>query len=558
MHLDGFFFNSLVREIQQKIAGSRVEDVYDSVEGNLILQLRAPGQTLRLEISIPPLAFFLTEGGRRRKNPGAFSQTLKKHMASLFCRSFTNPPFDRRATLALAPSPDGQASHFLHIEIMGRQNDIIFCDQDIIIASTRPPKPGAARLLQPGDRYSPPLMPAKTAPVSLTGPLLGLLLANLGQVSSEQALVKTILGVSPLLAREICLRAGVANTRAADLNSQALDLLAGEIVNLSGASLQGNSQPVLYAEQGPYWTRLTHLSPPRRQYPTLSAALADWMANSRGAGQFESLYQRLQSAIATSLKRLQGTIAKQKIELNRAQEFEDFRQTADTLLACLNAVPKGAAAVTLANIYTGKLQQISLDPSLAATANAARYYKKYNKYKNAAVKVQKQIDANHNLLVYLQSLEYALEAANSLDDLREVLAEAEEAGLIRRQHKVKAPAAPSETYMIFRTDRGNTVLAGKNNRQNERLTLQKADKNHYWLHCRHSPGSHVILCTNEPEASELAYAASLAAWHSKERTSPKVEVVWTQVKNVKKIPGAKPGMVQYVNYRSIFIEPSPH
>jgi predicted ribosome quality control (RQC) complex YloA/Tae2 family protein len=98
---------------------------------------------------------------------------------------------------------------------------------------------------------------------------------------------------------------------------------------------------------------------------------------------------------------------------------------------------------------------------------------------------------------------------------------------------------------------------GKNNRQNEELTLRKAQKNHFWLHCRHYPGSHVILCTDNPDRASLEYAASLAAWYSKARSSPKVEVVWTRVKNVKKIPGAKPGMVQYTDYRSTLIEPRP-
>jgi len=556
MYLDGFFFNALVAEIQEKITGSRVEDVYDSIDGNLILQLRTPGQTLRLEISLPPLAFFLTQGGRRRKNAGAFSQTLKKHMAALFCRSFSNPAFDRRATLALAPSPDSPASHFLHIEIMGRQNDIIFCQQEMIIASTRPAKKGSGRLLLPGDRYAPPPLPGKAAPLDLTGPLLALLLANLGNLTSEKAVVKTIQGISPLLAREICLQASVADTKASDFDQDALKRLASVIARLSSASLQGAVQPVLYAEQGPYWTRLAHLSPPAKHYATLSAALADWQANSRLAGQFASLYQRLHRTLAVSVKRLQGTLGKQELELGRAQEYDSFRQIADTLLASLNTVPKGAPAITLVNVYTGQPLLISLEPGLSASANASRYYKKYHKYKNAAAKVQKQIDANRNQLTYLQSLEYALEEADSLEELREVLAEAEEAGLIRRQHKQKTPAVPSESYLIYHTHLGNTVLAGKNNRQNERLTLQKADKNHYWLHCRHSPGSHVVLCTSTPDASELAYAAGLAAWHSKERAAPKVEVVYTQVKNVKKIPGAKPGMVQYVNFRSILIEPS--
>lgn len=117
---------------------------------------------------------------------------------------------------------------------------------------------------------------------------------------------------------------------------------------------------------------------------------------------------------------------------------------------------------------------------------------------------------------------------------------------------------PGDNYLKYRTDLGTIVLVGRNNRQNERLTLHKADKNHFWFHSRHSPGSHVILCTSNPAESELNYAAGLAAWHSKERASAKVEVVWTQVKNVKKIPRGKPGMVQYTNFQSMLIEPIPH
>lgn len=558
MYLDGFFFTALAAEIHNKIQGSRVEDVYDSQEGNLILQFRAPGHTLRLEIAIPPRAFFLTSGGRRARTAGAFSQTLKKHMASLFCTSFTNPPFDRRATLALAASPDSSPGYFLHLEAMGRQNDLILCQQERIILSTRPYKPGALRPLQPGDNYSPPEMPAKALPHGLTASMLQLLLANQRNNSCEQALVRSVMGVSPLLAREICFRARAADVPCQDIPPHVCSLLAQEIASLSAASLRGDCQPVLYSEQGPYWVQLTHLPAPALQFDTLSTALSHWQLQFHESSHFRRQYQRLRKAFDAATRRTQGALQKQQIELHRALDYEHFRQVADTILASLPQIPKGADNITLPNIYTGECLDIALDPTLSPSANASRYYKRYSKYKNAAAKVQKQIAVNESHLDYIQSLDYALECAQTLEDLQEVLAEAEDSGIIRRQRKSAAPPRPGDNYLQYCTDLGTIVLVGRNNRQNERLTLHKADKNHYWFHSRHSPGSHVILCTSNPAESELNYAAGLAAWHSKERASAKVEVVWTQVKNVKKIPRGKPGMVQYTNFQSMLIEPIPH
>lgn len=557
MHIDGFFFNALAAEIHNKIQGSRVEDVYDSQQG-IILQFRAPGHTLRLEIAIPPRTFYLTSEGRRARTAGAFSQTLKKHMATLFCTSFTNTPFDRRATLALAASPDSSPGYFLHLEAMGRQNDLILCQQERIILSTRPYKPGALRPLQPGDNYSPPEMPAKALPHGLTASMLQLLLANQGNSPCEQALVRSVMGVSPLLAREICFRANAAAARCQDITPQACSLLAQEIANLSAASLRGDCQPALYSEQGPYWMQLTHLPAPSLQFDTLSAALCHWQLQFHASSHFRRQYQRLRKALDAATSRTQGALQKQYIELQRALNFEHFRQVADTILASLPQIPKGADHITLPNIYTGEFLDIPLDPALSPSANATRYYKRYSKYKNAAAKVQEQIAANESHLAYIQSLDYALEAAQNLEDLQEVLAEAEESGIIRRQRKSAPPPVPGDNYLKYRTDLGTIVLVGRNNRQNEMLTLHKADKNHFWFHSRHSPGSHVILCTSNPAESELNYAAGLAAWHSKERASAKVEVVWTQVKNVKKIPRGKPGMVQYTNFQSMLIEPIPH
>lgn len=557
MHLDGFFFTCLTADLNKFLPGSRVEDVYDTVNGSVALQFRAPGRTLRLEISIqsPPLAFFLTDQGNRSSTSGVFSQTLKKHLNGLFCVDAKNPPFDRLAVLSFAASPDGNAGTYVYIELMGRQNDIILCQGDSILTSTRPPKRDSSRPLQPGDHYLPPPTAGKILPNQITAELLQTLINNIGAISIQAALVKTVFGVSPLLAREICHRAGVLPD---DQELAATDLteLVKIIHALAQDSLAGNISPVVYQDSGigPYWTRLLSAPGAYREFDSLSAAVSQWSMSRKNHDRLLSQKARLNSALSASLDKAKRTLTKQELERARAKDFSRLREVGDTLLAYINSVPRGATSVTLNNVYTGDAIAISLNPEKSVSANAAQYFKKYSKYKNAQEIVEKQIEMNRRLLEYLDSLEYALESADSLDDCLQIQAEMEEQGLIRKQVKTKRPLS-SDEFLSFNTPQGDIVLVGKNNKQNEELTLRKAKKDHYWLHSRHFPGSHVILCTSSPEESALEFAASLAAWHSKGRSAPKVEIVWTQVKNVKKIPGAKPGMVQYSDYRSAFIEP---
>jgi predicted ribosome quality control (RQC) complex YloA/Tae2 family protein len=567
MNLDGFFFNCLVAELKEQLAGSRVEDIYDTQGGNLIIQFRAPGRTLRLEVSVRsgPFCFYLTNQGKGSKGAGVFSQTLKKHLAGQFCVSVTNRPFDRLATLTFAPDLESPGQFFAHIELMGRQNDLILCQGDIITATTRSPRRDSSRPLQPGDRYTYPPGAGKVDPVKASAALLQTLFSNMGPITAEKALVKGIFGVSPLLARELCDRAELKpNCPVQEVDITVLESLSAQIYSLSRATLEGKVCPVVYeqglTQPGPYWIVLTHIAQVPREFPSLSEALEYWTYSSRSSKEFNDLSSRLQGAIQSATSKLQRTMAKQQLELERADSHDIFRQIGDTLLARILTIPRGAKSVTMDNVHTGTPLVIDLDPEKSPSSNAASYYKKYNKYKNALAKVKKHMKANQTLLEYLDSLEYTIESSENPGDLREVMAEMADQGIIKPKTKAKAraKALPQEDYLRYTSPQGETILVGKNNRQNEILTLRKADKEHYWLHTRHFPGSHVILCSPNPDDSSLEYAAALAAWHSKARLSPKVEVVWTQVKNVKKIPGGKPGMVNYYEYRSAAIDPRLH
>ena len=558
MHLDGFFFNGLVAEIEKEMVGSRVEDVYDGPERELIFRLRNPGKTLLFCIPLPVSAFYLrTDRVTKPAIASGLSQTLKKHLASFFCLSVTNIPFDRRGTIGFGPEPNGEASYYLHIEIMGRQRDLFFCTGEQIVAGTRSPKSASNRLLQPGDRYIPPPVAAKASPCSLSGSMLKLLCGGLHQLSCEDALTRVVFGIGPLLAREICSRVKVAGLKIGALGDNAFMALAQEISRLGQASINNQSQPVVYDLEGPYWIQLKHLTSSYKCYETFASAITDWHVNFRSGKEFNLLFQRLKSALSSAQAKLSKTLTKQEAELERAGEFETFRQIADTLLANIDNVPTRASQVTLANVHTGDPFVIKLNPNLSASANALRYYKYYKKYKNAVFKVEEQLQQNRYRQTYLNVLAYDLATGASLSEIRELASTMEAAGLIRNLTPARRSSPPQDSWLSLRSSQGTVITVGKNNRQNEMLTFQIAAKNHYWFHCRNSPGSHVILGTDNPNDDEIAYAAAIAAWYSNERSAPKVEVVWTLVKNVKKIAGAPPGLVKYTDYRSLFIIPSP-
>lgn len=560
MHLDGFFFNCLVREINSQISGSRVEDVYDNQLGNLLLQFRAPGRTLRLEVSVtsPPFSFFLSQG-QGGKGRGILAQTIKKHVGGLFCLSISNDPFDRRAVLALSPAPAGSATAHVHIEIMGRQNDLILCLGSTIIASTRPPRRESDRPLQPGDLFTPPPPAAKLPPETFTSSMLATLFKNIGALPVKNALTRGIMGVSPLLAQEICHRAQVPPELIVQhLSPAALEKLTKKTLALAQASLNTKVTAAVYDKAGPYWTGLEHLDGTAQEFANLSPALEYWQEAFRSGRDSHALRSGLQAALSAAQDKQGRTLTKQNLELKRAQDHERLRQIGETILASINEIPRGATEVNLGNIHTGQPLKILLDPEKSPSSNAAYYFKRYHKFKNALAKVKGHIARGQEQVEYLNSLEYAVDAAATLADLMEIRQEMEDQGLLRRRKKAKSRPLSQQKYLTFTSPQGDMILVGKNNRQNEELTLRKADKNHYWLHSRHYPGSHVILCTKSPDPAALEFAASLAAWYSKARSSPKVEVVWTQVKNVKKLPGAKPGMVQYADYRSALVTPRPY
>lgn len=558
MTLDGFCFTALTKELNDALAGSRVEQFYWADNG-VFARFRAPGRTLAVHFSLfsPPFCLYLADSGDSCRQNTPLTQSLANHLCGKFCIGIDNPPFDRWAIWDFSDKPGGEPRLQLHVEVMGRQNHLTLTRDGTVLAASRK-RPHN----QPGHSFVKPPRSDKLNPLRVSPSLVHSVFQAAGDKELSKALVAHIFGVSPLLAAELAFRAGIEPTLPAGaLSADQCRKLATEISSLAAKAVSGSSEPVLYWQEGVlrtwYWQQLTHLRPTPRRLDSISEAIASNHQWHRVTGQLNTLRSGLIAAINTAAARLKGTLVKQQQELAKAQNHEQFRQLGDTLLANLHQVKPGQKHAVLINPHTDKPVTIALDPNRPPSDNAARYYKKHSRLKNAAGKISRQMEAVRENLSYLESLLYAAEVATDPADIQEVYREMAEQGLSKRQHPRRQPSRRND-FVKLTSPTGDVVLVGKNNRQNEQLTLRKADKNHIWLHVRDYPGSHVVLCNPSPQQQSLLFAASAAAWYSRARQSDKVEVVWTRVRDVKKIPGSKPGMVQYVNYKSLIVDPRHH
>ena len=297
-----------------------------------------------------------------------------------------------------------------------------------------------------------------------------------------------------------------------------------------------------------------------RRGDTFSQMLDDFYRERDQLERMRVREQDLLRLLSNHSQRLARKINAQKGELDQCAQREALRVAGDLLSANLHSLEKGADRAELVNFYEEDqpVVGIKLDPALTPNQNAQKYYKEYRKAKIAEEKLTQQIELAGRELEYLDSVLDALARAENERDLGEIKAELKEQGYIRAKSGKKEKAPVISAPLRFTTSDGFTVLVGRNNRQNDQLTMKLANNHDIWFHTKNIPGSHTVLVTEnrQPTPRAMEEAAALAAGHSRAKGSAQVPVDYTQVRNVSKPQGARPGMVIYVNYKTIFVDPS--
>lgn len=576
MALDGAFLRHIKRELEEKLLGARVDKIHQPNREELVVAFRtresgykvlfsARANSARVHFTAIPL--------ENPKQPPMLCMLLRKKLQGAKVIGIRQPELERLLHFDF-DSINELGDHVtltLTMEIMGRYSNIILSDENgkIIDALKRvDAEMSSQRLVLPGLTYQLPPPQNKLCPLTTSQQQV---VEGLKALPKDMELSKGFLsvlqGVSPIVCRELAHRVG----RGAELTVKTMD---EEQYFRSGFFYQQMKETIDQVSGKPYMAvnlqkkpmdfsfleiRQYGISAVVKEAETFSGLLDEFYRERDKQERMRVREQDLLRLLSTHSERLSRKINAQRGELEQCANRDALRVAGDLISASMYAIAKGASSVDLPNFYEEDqpLVHIKLDPALTPSQNAQKYYKEYRKAKTAEEKLTEQIGLAEKELEYLESVLDALARAETERDLSEIRAELAEQGYLRVPRSKKEKPAAVSAPMKFTTSDGFTVLVGRNNRQNDKLTLKTANNNDIWFHTKNIPGSHTVLVTEGKTPTETAMeeAAQLAALHSRAKDSAQVPVDYTQIRNVSKPQGAKPGMVIYVNYKTIYVTP---
>lgn len=575
MALDGAFLRHMKQEIEENAIGGKVDKIYQPNREEMVLVLRTRTAHYKLLLSARANSARIHFTGFVPENPKAppmLCMLLRKRLSGARLAAVRQPGLERVLCLDFdAVNELGDAVRpTLVMEIMGRYSNIIFVGEDgkIIDALKRvDAEMSSERLVLPGLTYQLPPPQNKLCLLETeTEEILARLRAVPGDMELSKALLQTLQGVSPIVCRELQHLTG----RGADLTLREMtEEQYGRLrffLNRTKETVQSVSgRPYLVADpaQKPMdfsflFIEQYGLTATVTEKESFSALLDAFYQERDLRERMRVRSQDLLRVLTNASERLSKKINLQRAELKQCAERETLRKNGDLLNANLYRLEKGQTAAQLEDFYDPALPavQIPLDPALTPAQNAQRYYKRYHKARTAEEMLTQQIAQAQQELAYVDTVFEELSRAETEHDLAEIRAELTEQGYVRAPRGKQKPPAASQPLAFVSSD-GFRILVGRNNRQNDRLTMKQAGNNDLWFHTKNIPGSHTILVTDgrTPTPAAMEQAAKLAAFHSKSRDSAQVPVDYTEVRYVSKPQGAKPGMVIYVNQKTLYVTP---
>ncbi len=563
MPLDGIFCSNLCRELKNA-CGSRIDKIFQPSRDELVFLLRSAGFAGRLLISAKPgmaRVHFTNESFENPAVPPMFCMLMRKHLSGAKLLDVTQDGYERIISFLFSATDEMGFRRVLKVtaELIGNQANIILINEDgrIIDAIRRSDIELSQRLIQPGAVYEAPAALKKSDCVSpgIEDEILSHKSKNL-----SGAVLDTVDGISPLVAREIAF--SVDPLDGCTDNIKDPGLLKSAVSMLCDFSKNGKPYILLSPDGTPRDFSFLPIKQYGSEHTLLECGtfceLLDRFYSERDRAE------RLKQSSAEISKTLQNLIARterklglREEELKKCADREKLRIYGELIKANLPLIERGATFADVPNYYDENLNniRIPLKPELSPAENSGRYFKEYRKKCNAEATLHGLIESCKTEKEYLCSVYDALTRAQSTAEILEIKEELTASGYIRRQkgRNIKNKPLKFKEFEIS----GYRVLVGRNNLQNDTLTLRTAQKNDIWLHTKDIHGSHtVILCNDTTPPDEVILgAAQVAAFNSQAKNSSKVPVDYTLIKYVKKPAGAKPGMVIYTHQKTIYVEP---
>lgn len=571
MAFDGAFLYTVRQELLPLI-GSRVDRLHQPSKDEIIILLRSREGTARLLISTAGDSARIHQTELPIENPAVppmFCMLLRKHLGGGKLLRVRQEGLDRILFLDFeCMSELGDLVELtLACEVMGRYSNLVLIGGDgkVIDSLRRNADVTRERVLLPGFPYE---VPHRTGRLNLLETddetiVNALLLAPDQRL--DKALVSIFEGVSPLLAREWAYYVSRDGIRTGEMTQDHRDRLLFAVHGTKRMLLENDCRFHLLSTPEGVLKDFTFLRPEQygalmvvRPMPSASAALDAFYAERDLRARMKQRANDLFRLLMNRIERTTRKLANQRQELAETDRMAENKLYGDLLSANLYRIEKGDAQAVLENFYEESCPQITipLRTALTPSQNAQYYYTLYRKAATAKEKLAEQIAQGEEELAYLESVFDVLSRAESESELLLIRDELAQQGYVRTHGKKQKPPKQAPP-MLYQSSDGFPILVGRNNRQNDQLTLKEAAKNDLWLHSQNIPGSHVILATDgrEPTETAIREAAVLAAYHSKARDSAQVPVDYTKVRYVKKPGGAKPGMVIFTNQQTLYVKP---
>ena len=539
MSFDGFFLHHMTEELRRELLGGRIQKINQPFEQELVLQIRSNRQSHKLLLSAHSVFGRVQLTDTTFENPAVpntFIMVMRKYLQGAVIEAIQQVENDRILEISVSNKNEigDSVAVTLVIEIMGKHSNIILLDKasgKIIEAIKHVGfSQNSYRTILPGSTYVAPPQTGSLNPFTVGDEKLFEIL------HTEDLEPKRLQQIFQGLGRD------TATELSGRLTADKLKTFRAFFASPTQPSLTEKSfSALLFSDSKTQMSTLSEL---------LDTFYKDKAERDRVNQQASELIRRVENELEKNRKKL----VKQEEELLATENAEEFRQKGELLTTFLHQVPNDQNQVELDNYYTGEKISISLDKALTPNQNAQRYFKRYQKLKEAVKHLTSLIEETRTTILYLESVETALAQA-SLTEIAEIREELIQTGFIRRRQREKIQKRQKpEKYLA--TDGQTIILVGRNNLQNDELTFKMAKKDELWFHAKDIPGSHVVITGNlQPSDEVKTDAAELAAYFSKARLSNLVQVDMIETRKLNKPTGGKPGFVTYTGQKTLRVTP---
>lgn len=578
MALDGIVISNVVNELNTALAGGRINKIAQPEKDELILTIKSNRQLLKLLISASaslPLIYLTKETKPSPMTAPNFCMLLRKHLNSAKIISITQPSLERIIDIEIEHLNDlGDACmKHLMIELMGKHSNIIFIDDNQMIIDSIKHISGmvsSIREVLPGRTYFIPQTQDKYDPYSLTYNQFSAILAK--PMSLQKAIYTSLTGFSPLMANEVCYRASFDAEQATSTLSEAEKLHLYKNLERLIEDLRNNIYvpTIIYRGEEPLEFASCHLSLYQTNkgdlssviYDSISTVLETYYGTKNQITRIRQKSVDLRKIVSNALERSRKKLDLQQKQLKDTEKREKYKIYGELITTYGYGLEEGAKKLVCTNYYDNSEITIPLDDSLSAMENAKKYFDKYSKLKRTFEAVTIQLKETKEELAHLESISTSLDIALNEEDLIQLKEELMDFGYVKRKYhsaKEKRNSKVKSKPFHYLSSDGYDIYVGKNNFQNDELTFKFASGNDWWFHAKGMAGSHVIVKSKMGEDLPdrvFEEAGMLAAYYSKAKEMDKVEIDYTEKKNVKKPASAKPGFVVYYTNYSLIAKPN--